>query len=141
MSHRHGIALLRPAIAAAISAMIVVSALAQEAEQVEATEDTADSAETTEIEEIVVIAPKPGSRRRVDEEYEDPARAKLLKEFYEMQELEEEYEWRKSAATDDSSRIKWGYDPRDEYRMRNNTALQDLSWEKNKPATVFKIEF
>ena len=29
-----------------------------------------------------------------------------------METLEEEYDWRKSAAVESPSRIKWGYDPR-----------------------------
>lgn len=101
----------------------------------------ADESASGPMEEIIVVAPKPGSRRDVDTEYEDPVRAKLLKDFYRSKELEEEYQWRSAADHDPSSRIKWGYDPRDDYRMRNDSALQDLSWEKNKPATVFKFEF
>ncbi|MDX1406028.1 MAG: hypothetical protein R3192_15900 [Woeseiaceae bacterium] len=106
----------------------------------EAAEAT-EAAEPAAMEEIVVISPRPGSRRSLDEDYEDPVKAKLLKEFYRMQELDEEYAWRDAAETDPSSRIRWGYDPRDEYRMRNDTALQDLSWEKTKPATIFRFEF
>lgn len=106
-----------------------------------AEEPTADAAQPSEMEEIIVIAPKPGDRRRVDEEFEDPVRARILKDFYRMQELEEEYEWRRAGAEDSRSRIKLGYDPRDDYRMRNEMALQDLSWEKTKPATIFKFEF
>ncbi len=58
-----------------------------------------------------------------------------------MQTLEEEYEWRKSAAVENPPRIKWGYDPRDDYRMRNEMDLLDLDWEKTKPATLFRLEF
>lgn len=147
MSPIPGLVLYKFAIAVAISAVIAVPVFAQDAEQEPAddvAEDAAETAETTEMEEmeeIIVVSPRPGSRRRVDADYQDPARAKLLKDFYRMRELEEEYEWRKSAATDSSSRIKWGYDPRDEYRMRNDTDMQDLHWEKDKPATMFRVEF
>jgi hypothetical protein len=58
-----------------------------------------------------------------------------------MKELEEESEWRKPDSSESSSRITWGYDPRDEYRMRHEMDLQDLSWEKEKPATLFRVEF
>ena len=96
---------------------------------------------TPEIEEITVSGRRPGSRRRVDKEYEYPVRAQLLKDFYQMQQDQEEYEWRASAAEESSSRVSWGYDPREEYRMRNEMALQDLPSERTKPATLFRVEF
>ncbi len=120
-------------MAAALVALFGVAVFAQETD-----EEPADEIEP--IEEIIVIAPKPGDRRRVDQEYEDPVRAKLLKDFYEMQEDKEEFEWRKSAAAESPSRIKWGYDPRDEYRMRNEMALQELPSERTKPATLFRFK-
>ena len=131
-------------IAIAIVAFVAAPTYAQEVivEPIAETESTESTEEIEEIEEIIVFAPKPGDRRRVDEEYEDPIRAQLLKDFYEMEQLEEEYQWRQSAADDDSSsRFKWGYDPRDDYRRRNEMELLDLSWEKTKPATVFSFEF
>ena len=121
-------------VAAAIVALFGADVFAQEAD-----EEPADESE--QIEEIIVIAPKPGDRRRVDEEYEDPVRAKLLKDFYEMQEDKEEFEWRESAAEENSSRITWGYDPKEEYRMRNEMDLQELPSERTKPATLFRFEF
>ena len=121
-------------MAAGIVALFGAAGFAQETD-----EEPADEGEP--IEEIIVIAPKPGDRRRVDREYEDPVRAKLLKDFYKMQEDKEEFEWRKSAAAESPSRIKWGYDPRDEYRMRNEMALQDLPSERTKPATLFRFKF
>lgn len=120
--------------AAALVALFGAAAIAQQAD-----EEPADESEA--VDEIIVVAPKPGSRRRVDEEYEDPTRARLLKELYELETLEEEYEWRKSAAVDSPSRIKWGYDPRDDYKMRNEMDLQDMNWEQTKPATLFRLEF
>lgn len=94
-----------------------------------------------ELEEIVVISPKPGGRRKVDREYEDPTRARLLKEQYQLEIEKEEYDWRKAAAVDSPSRIKWGYDPRDDYETRSSLAQQDLNWDKTKPATLFRVEF
>lgn len=135
-----------------IAALLVVlngaAVFAQEADDqaADSSKEIADSGEdiadrSEEIEEITVVARKPGDRSRVDSEYEDPARAKLLKDFYEMQKDEEEFEWRKSGAEDNSGRISWGYDPRDEYRMRNELDLQDLPSERTKPATIFRITF
>ena len=123
--------------AAALVALFGAAALAQQAD-----EEPADDSEAVEsIDEIIVVAPKPGSRRRVDKEYEDPTRARLLKDLDEMQADEEEYEWRKSAAEENPSRIKWGYNPRDEYQMRNKIDLEDPNWGKTKPATLFRLEF
>ncbi len=123
--------------AAALVALFGVAAFAQQAD-----EEPADESEAVEeLEEIIVVAPKPGSRRRVDKEYEDPTRARLLKELYELEVLEEEYEWRTSATVESPSRIKWGYDPRDDYKMRNEMDLTDLNFEQTKPATLFRLEF
>ena len=124
--------------AVAIIALLGLAVLAQETEE-EPAEDAVDDSDS--IEEIIVVEPKPGSRRRVDEEYEDPIRAKILKNFYEMRKDEEEFEWRISGAEDSDSRIEWGYDPRDEYRMRNEMDLQELPSERNKPATLFRFKF
>ena len=120
--------------AAALVALFGAAVFAQQAEEAPADESEA-------VDEITVVAPKPGGRRQVDKEYEDPTRARLLKELYEMQAIEEEYEWRKSAAVKNPPRIKWGYDPRDDYQMRNEMDLQDLDWEKTKPATLFRLQF
>jgi hypothetical protein len=121
-------------MAAALVALFGVVVFAQEA----AEEPAVDS---EIIEEIIIIAPKPGARRRVDKEYEDPVRAKLLKDFYEMQEDQKELEWRKAVADEIPSRIKWGYDPSDEYRMRRQMDLQELPSERTKPATLFRFDF
>ena len=120
-------------IAAAIVALLGAAVLAQEAD-----EEPADDGEI--IEEIIVFAPKPGDRKRLDQEYEDPVRAQLLKDFYAMQADQKEYAWRESAA-ESTSRITWGYDPSDEYRMRNEMDLQELPSERTKPATLFRFKF
>lgn len=121
-------------MAAALVALFGVAVFAQEAD-----EGPADDSET--IEEIIVIAPKPGARRRIDKEYEDPVRAQLLKDFYKMQEDQKEYEWRKAAAEGSPSKIKWGYDPSDEYQMRRQMDLQELPSERTKSATLFRFNF
>lgn len=117
-----------------ILAMSGVAAFSQEVD-----EEPVDDSE--EIEEIIVFAPKPGDRRDIDQEYEDPVRAKLLQDFYKMQEDQEEFEWRKAAVEESPSRIKWGYDPSDDYRMRREMDLQELPSERNRPATVFRFSF
>jgi hypothetical protein len=136
MSMIRNFVVYRFGIAAAIVVLISASVFAQETD-----DEAPDSDSSEEIEEITVVARKPGDRRQVDAEYEDPVRAKLLKDFYEMQEDEEEFEWRKSAAEENPSRISWGYDPKEEYRMRNEMDLQELPSERTKPATLFRFDF
>ena len=126
-------------IAAAIAVLFGAAAFAQEANDEPA--DEAPAATSEEIEEIIVISPKPGARRRVDQEYEDPIRAQLLKDFYKMQDDAEEFEWRDTGAAKTPSRITWGYDPRDEYRMRNEMDMQALPLDRTKPATLFRVDF
>ena len=129
-------------IAAAIAVLFGAAAFAQEADDEPADEaPAATSEEIEEIAEIIVIAPKPGARKRVDQEYEDPVRAQLLKDFYKMQDDAEEFEWRDTGAAKTPSRITWGYDPRDEYRMRNEMDMQSLPLDKTKPATLFRVDF
>ncbi len=128
-------------IAAAFAVLFGAVAFAQEANDEPVDEAPADTSEQIEeIEEILVIAPKPGGRRRVDQEYEDPVRAQLLRDFYKMQDDQAEFEWRDTAPKT-PSRITWGYDPRDEYRMRNEMDLQALPSERTKPATLFRVDF
>ena len=94
------------------------------------------------IEEIVVFANKPGDKFEVDARYEEPLRSSLLRNFDRIRVLEEEFEWRKSETDDKNrSRIKWGYDPRAELRMRRDTELTDLPIDDVKPASVFRFEF
>jgi len=126
-------------IAAAIAVLFGTAAFAQEANDEPA--DEAPAATNEEIEEIIIIAPKPGARKRVDQEYEDPIRAQLLKDFYKMQDDAEEFEWRDTGAAKTPSRITWGYDPRDEYRMRNEMDMQALPLDRTKPATLFRVDF
>ncbi len=141
MSAMRNFSVYRFGIAAAVAVLFGAAVFAQEANDESADEAPADTSEQIEeIEEILVIAPKPGGRRRVDQEYEDPVRAQLLRDFYKMQDDQAEFEWRDTAAKT-PSRITWGYDPRDEYRMRNEMDLQALPSERTKPATLFRVDF
>jgi hypothetical protein len=120
--------------AAAVVALFGATVFAQETE-----DEQENSAE--EIEEIVVVAPKPGGRKRVDDIYIDPVRARVLKDLNELKKDQEEYEWRTAKVVIDPPRIKWGYDPTDDYHMRNSMSLEDEAWGKTKPATLFRVGF
>lgn len=103
-----------------------------------------DRKEVTEeiIEEIVVYAYKPGDMIDVDVDarYEELMRARLIIEFDRLRVLKDEYEWRLSEFDDkNSSRIKWGYDAREELRMRRDTKLTDLPIDDIKPAALIRF--
>ena len=120
----------------AIIAIIGANAYAQVAEE----------AEEEVIEEIVVIAGgKPGDPVDVDALYEEMMRDMLMIDLDRLAVLEDDLAWReetdKTINADSSSRIKWGYDPQDELRMRNDLDMSDVQGSPTKPATVFRFEF
>ena len=102
----------------------------------------AEAAEEERVPEIVVIAPRPGDRRGVDDDIaNDPERARILREHFDMQADREEFEWRRSREIASPSRIRVGYDPADEYELRNGVDIHALPSENIKPATLFRIRF
>jgi len=107
-------------------------------EEAVANEDATDEV----IEEIVVYGYKSGEKIDLDARYEELFRSRAEIEFAKAKGFDEEYEWRKSiAAVEDSSRIKWGYDPDTEMRMHRDTSLTDLPIDTVKPASLFRVEF
>lgn len=113
-------------------------------EQAAGGEDEAEvrQANDEQREEIVVIGQRPGDPRRLDNAYEEALRSRILTEIERLDALEEEFEWRRAArSSDDGSRIRWGYDPRDEYRARRDSELYDLPLDNTRPAKLFSIEF
>ena len=121
--------------ASALLGWFAVAAVAQDPQT-----ESPDESDT--LDEIIVIGPKPGDRRRVDEDMRVNAeRNRILKEQYRMRVEQEEYEWRKKPTVEQPSRIKFGYDPRDDYKMRTELNMDSLPYEQNKPATLFRFEF
>ena len=112
----------------------------EDTERAPDTDQQADDAEA--LQEIVVVGERPGDPRRLDNAYENALRQRILEEIDELEALEEEFDWRRAARRgDDESRIRWGYDPRDEYRARRESELYDLPLDNNRPAKIFSIEF
>lgn len=132
---------------AAITAAILIyasAALSQDeeaasAEPAEPVEDTTDEV----IEEVVVYAYKPGDEIDMDARYAELFRTRAALELDRMEVLNEEYEWRVAMSEDDdSSRIKWGYNPEVDMSTRRDTSLTDLPTDSRvKPATLFRAEF
>ncbi len=107
-------------------------------EETESNEDTPDEV----VEEIVVYAYKSGDKIDMDARYEELFRARIASELDMMEVLNEEYEWRKySAAAENASRIKWGYDLEADMSMRRDTTFTDLPTDTVKPATLFRFQY
>lgn len=132
------------AVAVLLSALAVLS-VAQEAEdtvnELNAVDEADSGNETSAIDEVVVIAPWPGGPRRLDPLYEDPLKERIRREIELLMQDQEESAWRAEFADEKESRIKLGYDPRDEYRLRNELDLNPPPSETAKPATLIRIGF
>ena len=107
-------------------------------------DDSGDDADE-EIDEIVVIVDRSGDPiMDVDLRHEEILRKKIMDEYFRLQQLEEEAAWRQADPDLDpekTSRIKWGYNPQAEARMRRDIERTDLPIDDVKPATIFRIEF
>ena len=132
--------LRRSARTALFSGLLVgLAAFAQEGN------DDGNAEAEEEMDEIVVIVDRSGDPvMDVDLRHEAILRERIMKEYYRLQQLEEESAWRQADPDLDprkTSRIKWGYNPQAEARMRRDTELTDLPIDDVKPATIFRIEF
>jgi hypothetical protein len=123
-------------IAATITAGLAFAppVIAQEPPPAEPAEDSGP------VEEIVVVAPRPGSRRDVPREFEDPLRARLLRDLYRAREDQAELARMAAEAEKNEGPVRFGYDP-----MQDQPTLEDdmqlPQRETTRPATIFTIEF
>lgn len=126
-----------------VSWLVVVAmaaAAVNAAAQTEEPETAEDDDET--LDEVVVIYRKSGDPTDVETPHESELRKRVLDEYNRQALQEERNRWREADPdVNDPSRIKWGYDPQDELRMRRDTGLTDLPFERTKPATIFRVEF
>ena len=126
----------RAAITAAI--LIYASAVFSQDEEAAPAEDATDES----IEEIVVYAHKPGDEIDMDARYAELFRTRAAAELDRMEVLNEEYEWRMSMSeSDETSRIKWGYNPEADMSMRRDTTLTERPTDTVMPATLFRVQF
>ena len=116
-------------------------ALATRTAQGQEQSDASEAADNDEVEEIIVVAPRPGARRRLDPELEDPLRARILRELYEMREDEAEVAILDAAARSRESRIEFGYDPTEDYLRRREFDATTPQRETVRPATILRIRF
>jgi hypothetical protein len=95
------------------------------------------------IEEVVVYGTRRGDPVDLDALYLEQFRKRVLDDYFKQQRLLERERWRSSLETKvkSPSRIRWGYDPGAELRMRRETDLMDLPFETTRPASIFRVEF
>lgn len=138
---------VRSIAAAVLLSAVAVLGIAQESEEAATASetDTASEADNVDasaaLDEVVVIAPWPGGPRSLDPLYEDSLKERIKREVDLLMQDQEESEWRAEFADEKESRIKLGYDPRDEYRLRNELDLNPPPSETAKPATLIRIGF
>jgi len=137
MLAKHGNLFGKGAFAVAALALIGTMAIAQE--------DTEEGVEEEDvIEEIIVYAGgRPDDPIDVEALYEEMMRDRLMTDIKRLEILEEQQEWRSSGDKNysSSSRIKWGYSPQDELRMRRESGIPEETYITTKPATVFRFDF
>ena len=106
-----------------------------------ATAEEAAVAEDLEaVEEIIVIAPRPGSRRGPIA-FDDPERARLLRELYQSREDQEELARLAALADEQDRRIRLGYNPDLERPPSLDEQMATPQRETTQPATIFTIQF
>jgi hypothetical protein len=95
------------------------------------------------IEEVIVYGPRSGDPVDIDALYLEQLRKRVLDDYFEQQQIMERQRWRSSldVKLKSPSRIRWGYDPGAELRMRRETDLMDLAFETTRPASIFRIGF
>ena len=117
--------------------------------------DTADVEAPSEIpaellqsrtmEEIeVVVGPQGQSAFDLEMERQALMKEAVYAEMRLRQRREEELAWRQADPDrqNPESRIKWGYSPQAEQRMRReNDFMYDLPIDQTKPASLFRVEF
>jgi len=97
------------------------------------------------MDEITVIAgPQGQTEYELELERQAALRERIYAEIRMRERHEEEMAWRQDDPDLEKpeSRIKWGYSPQAEQRMRReNDFMHELSIDHNKPASVFRVEF
>lgn len=129
---------LRDTLLGLIAAVVAIPLLtfAQDAEDQPKADDKS-------IEEVVVYGTRRGDPVDIDALYLEQFRKRVLDDYFEQQRLLERERWRSSLEikVKSPSRIRWGYDPGAELRMRRETDLMGLPFETTRPASIFRVEF
>ena len=92
----------------------------------------------------VVVGPQGQSAFELEMQRQAELQAAVFAEMRMRERREEETAWREADPDLDNpeSRIKWGYSPQAEQRMRRDIEdMYDLPIDQTKPASIFRIEF
>jgi hypothetical protein len=124
-----------------VAVLLGMSAVAQTEQDAEAEPEETPSA--APLDEIIVTGEREGDQERVDPRDEEVLRARVFEEFRQIREEEEDQAFRASLPepVERPSGVRWGYDPKDELRMRRETSLIELQQDYPKPATLVTIKF
>jgi hypothetical protein len=97
------------------------------------------------MEEIeVIVGPQGQTAFELEMQRQALMREAVYAEMRLRERREEELAWRQadSDLQNSESRIKWGYSPQAEQRMRRESDfMYDLPIDQTKPATLFRVEF
>ena len=95
------------------------------------------------IDEIVVSASRDGDPKSLELKQAEMLRAQVFALYNEIKRDEEEQAWRSTLpkAYGNFGRIRWGYDPNAEMRMRRESGLDDIQPGEVRPASIIRVEF
>ena len=135
--------------AAAVFGVAVVGWTGASAQEVDSEPEASETQDTqtddSPIDEIeVVVGPQGQSVFDLELQRQAQLREAVFADLR-LREIEEErLAWRREDPDlqNTESRIKWGYSPQAEQRMRRgNEKLHELDIDRDKPASIFRIEF
>ena len=141
---------MRAAAALLVFAVMLAPATlrAAEAEASDPQEDEGAAAPTPAeiMEEIRVIGRRPGDPKALEPTREELLRQSIIRDWERNRALAGEQEWRRSLPKAQplpgAPRIRWGYDPEEEMRMRQRTVVDDSPARPNGlPPTLLRITF
>ena len=114
--------------------------------QVDGAENESESEKQSSVmDEIkVTVGPQGWTASELEMQRQEQIKEEVYAEMRMRERAEEELAWRQTESDlqKPESRIKWGYSPQAEYRMRrDNDFIYDLSGDQTRPATIFRTEF
>ena len=96
------------------------------------------------IEEITVLGTRRGGQAtKASELPNDPLRERIILEIQQLNQLEQEFEWRLETSRLEIKppRVRFGYDPRNELRAPGQAVQTTLPLDITQPATIFSVDF
>ena len=122
-----------------------VTETAAPADEESPTEIPEELLQSKTIEEIeVIVGPQGQSVFELEMQRQAALQEAIFAEARLRERREEELAWRQADPDlqNQESRIKWGYSPQAEQRMRNDMdEMYDLPIDRVKPASIFRVEF